>query len=203
MSYIKICGLTKEEDIEYVNKYKPDFVGFVFAKSKREVTKEVAKGLTKNLCSDILPIGVFVNESIVKICEIVNECKLSGVQLHGDENNIFINDLREKLPKTIIIKAVKVLSEMSVFDAYEISADYILFDSLRGGSGETFEWELIKNFKKDYFLAGGLHSENIGLALDKLNPYAVDISSGVELFGVKNEELIAEFILIVRGRNEK
>lgn len=198
MSKVKICGLTRLEDILAVNQYKPDYVGFVFAKSRRKVNAEQAKLLIENLDKGILPIGVFVDEMPEKVSQIAKECHLKGIQLHGNEDNIYIGTLKKELQNILIIKAVKVKDEASIMMANESKAHYILFDSLSGGSGLPFDWELIKDFKKDYFLAGGLHPENINSALVKLNPFTVDVSSGVETNGLKDESKIKDFILRVK-----
>lgn len=198
MSKVKICGLSRFEDILIVNKYKPDYVGFVFAESRRKVTKEQAKSFIESLDKSIIPVGIFVDENLENVIKIAKECNLKGVQLHGNEDNFYISALKERLPDVIIIKAIKIIDETSVFKANEYNADYILFDSVSGGSGLTFDWKLIKDYKKEYFLAGGLTLENINSALVKLNPFTVDVSSGVETNGFKDEEKIKDFILRVK-----
>jgi len=193
MSKVKICGLSRLEDILAVNKYKPDYVGFVFAESRRKVTKEQAKILIESLDKDILPVGVFVDESLENVIEIAKECSLKGVQLHGNEDNLYIENLRIELLDTFIIKVAK-----ATYNAENYSCDIILFDSANAGSGAVFDWDTIKNYKKNYFLAGGLNSDNINSALVKLHPFAVDVSSGVETNGFKDEEKIKDFILRVK-----
>jgi phosphoribosylanthranilate isomerase len=202
MSKVKICGLTRLEDILAVNKYKPDYVGFVFAESRRKVTKEQAKMLIEKLDKSIMSIGVFVDENLDNVISIAKECHLKGIQLHGSEDNFYLNTLKESLPNVIIIKAIKVIDKFSVLNANEINCDYILFDSASGGSGLTFNWELLKDYKKDYFLAGGLNPEIISSAVVKLNPFTVDISSGVESNGLKDEQKIKDFILQVRRMSD-
>ena len=197
MSRVKICGLTRFEDIFIVNQYKPDYVGFVFAESRRKVTKEQAKMLIKQLDKDIIPVGVFVDEYIANVVEITKECHLKGVQLHGKEDNSYIKNLRKELPDTFIIKAVKTTDNVENY-----LSDIILLDSANAGSGRVFDWETIKDYKKNYFLAGGLNGDNINSALVKLNPFAVDVSSGVETNGMKDESKIKDFILKVRRMND-
>ncbi len=185
MAKIKICGLKRLEDIEYVNITKPDYIGFVFAKSKRQIDIETAISLKERLNDDIKAVGVFVNEKIDKILEIENLNIIDVIQLHGDENDEYIKELRSK-------------TKLEIIKAYRDSkyADYSLFDNINPGSGETFDWKII-NSKKKYFLAGGINSSNIKEAL-KLNPYAIDVSSSVETNGVKDFNKIEEIVRIVR-----
>ncbi|MBQ3834688.1 MAG: phosphoribosylanthranilate isomerase, partial [Elusimicrobia bacterium] len=156
---IKICGLFRSEDIEYINEAKPDFVGFVFAKSHRQVSVETAEKLKKNLDKNILSVGVFVNEDMNKIAKICNKKIIDIVQLHGDENDNYIKKLRT-LINNKIIKAVKVKSGEDILRWRNCQADFLMFDA-GTGSGQTFNWNLIENFIKPYFLAGGINETNI------------------------------------------
>ena len=195
MVKIKICGLKRLEDIEIVNKYKPDYIGFVFADSKRKVSHDLASKLKDNLDSDIISVGVFVDASPEEILELYNDGIIEMAQLHGSENEEYINNLKEKTNcKLKIIKAIE-MSQDTRLSEYDMSkADYLLLDSGKG-SGKTFDWRLIRNdLKKEFFLAGGLDSSNVKEAIDKFNPYAIDLSSSLETDGFKDENKIKEIM---------
>lgn len=196
MTKIKICGLFREQDIDFVNKAKPDFAGFVFAKSHRQVSIETAENLKNKLDKNILSVGVFVNEDINKIAEICNKKIIDIVQLHGDEDDNYIKELR-KLCNNKIIKAIKVKSAEDILRWRNCQADFLMFDA-GTGSGQTFDWNLIENFIKPYFLAGGINETNIDEAL-KLKPYCIDVSSGVETNKVKDREKIFKIVRQVKS----
>jgi len=181
---IKICGLKREEDIFYANKYLPDYIGFVFAKSKRQISAEEARELKKLLNPKIKAVGVFIDEDIKNIIPLLKEKIIDIVQLHGNEDQNYIDALKKAFPAPVI-KAVRVGED---FVSPAVNADFILFDA-GGGSGKTFDWTKIKNYKKPFFLAGGLNADNIKEAA-KLKPFCVDLSSGVETDGKKDEEKI-------------
>ncbi len=188
MAKIKICGLKRLEDIEIVNKYKPDYIGFVFADSKRKVTNDLASKMKKNLDSSIKSVGVFVDEDIDEIIKLYDEGIIDIAQLHGLENEEYIKKLKQKSNYRLeIINAIEMSGEKDLLEYENSLADYLLLDSGKG-SGKTFDWRLIrKDLKKEFFLAGGLNSENISKAIEEFNPYAVDLSSGVETDGYKDE----------------
>ena len=188
MVKIKICGLTRPQDIEVVNLEKPDYIGFVFAESKRKVTPPQAVDLKKILSPDIISVGVFVNETVDNILYLVYNGVIDIIQLHGSEDEQYIEKLKMLTGKKII-KA----------NSNSYSADYLLFDNIMPGSGQTFDWDLIGEVSKPYFLAGGLNVENINEAIIKTAPFAVDSSSGVETGGVKDPVKIKEFIRRVRN----
>ena len=193
MAKIKICGLKRLKDIEIVNKYKPDYVGFVFADSKRKVTSEFAGQMKKNLDSSIISVGVFVDADIEEILKLYYDEVIDVVQLHGQENEEYINRLKQKSNYQLkIINAIE-MSDKKDLKAYDNSlADYLLLDSGKG-SGKTFDWRLIrKDLKKEFFLAGGLNAQNISEAIKEFNPYAVDLSSSLETNGYKDELKIKE-----------
>lgn len=202
MTKIKICGLKRYEDISYVNESLPDYVGFVFARSRRQVTREQALKLREGLMDGIIPVGVFVNESVDVVAGLVNDGIIDMAQLHGDESEEYINELRAKLKRGGIIKAVRVKDESDVISAGYSTADYILFDTYSkgeyGGTGMTFAWSVLKNFERPYFLAGGISSENVEEAVKSMSPYAVDVSSAVETDGIKDRDKIADIIKKVR-----
>lgn len=199
MVKIKICGLTNINDISYANEAMPDYIGFVFAKSKRQINFELAKELRKNLSASIKAVGVFVNEEIGIIKDLCDKNIIDLVQLHGDENKEYIKMLKKEISKPVI-KAIRVKNSLN---DVSFNTDYILFDTFSknqyGGSGESFNWSLVKNYKQPFFLAGGLNIENIENAIKIANPYCVDISSGVETNGVKDRGKMIEIVKKVRS----
>ncbi|MBP3543830.1 MAG: phosphoribosylanthranilate isomerase [Lachnospiraceae bacterium] len=199
---IKICGLQRKEDILYANMCMPDYVGFVFAKSRRRVTKEQAQWLRRELLDGIIPVGVFVNAPMDEIAELVRERIIDIAQLHGDETEEYIVKLRSLVPEAKIIKAVRVACAEAVRGCEETTADYLLFDAYtgnkRGGTGKTFDWELARGVKKPYFLAGGVSVENISNTSRMSGLYAVDVSSAVETDGYKDKEKMQRLVQAVR-----
>ena len=193
---IKICGLFRNEDIDFVNEAKPDFVGFVFAKSHRQVSIETAQKLRNKLDKNILSVGVFVNEDINKITEICNKNIIDFVQLHGDEDDKYISELRKVCNKKII-KAVKVKTGEDIIRWRNSLADWLMFDAGKG-EGKTFDWSILKNFIRPYFLAGGIKENNVEQAI-KLNPYCIDVSSGVETNKVKDKNKILNIVRSVKN----
>lgn len=203
LTKLKICGLRRAEDISYVNEYRPDYVGFVFAKgSKRRVTEDVAGGLKEKLSPDILAVGVFVNEDIDMITSLCEKGIIDVIQLHGDEDNGYIENLRKNLPKITIIKAIRVLCKEDVIKGNEYLADYLLFDTFsgkeQGGTGESFDWKLLNGINKPFFLAGGINESNVRDALKNVKPYGIDVSSGVETDGFKDRNKIRRIIDKIR-----
>ena len=200
MAKIKICGLKRLDDIEIVNKYKPDYIGFVFADSKRKVTSDLACKMKKNLDSSIKSVGVFVDEDIDVIIKLYDEGIIDIAQLHGLENEEYIKKLKQKSNyKLEIINSIEMSDEKDLLGYENSLADYLLLDSGKG-SGKTFDWRLIrKDLKKEFFLAGGLNSKNISKAIEEFNPYAVDLSSSVETDGYKDELKIKEVMEEVDG----
>ncbi|AOY75810.1 phosphoribosylanthranilate isomerase [Clostridium formicaceticum] len=199
MTAIKICGLTREEDIGYVNQLKPDYVGFVFAESKRKVTKEKAKNLIQGLEKQIKTVGVFVNTSIEEVKEIAAYCDLDILQLHGEENPSYINAFSQKVWKSFRIKNVDGLKQLEKYTTEGYLLDTYV-EGAYGGTGKTLDWTAIAPLpqNKPIILAGGLTPENVEGAVKILRPYAVDVSSGVESSGYKDYEKIEKFIRKVR-----
>lgn len=195
MKKIKICGLKRKEDIEYVNKYQPDYIGFVFAGKKRKLTYDQAVELKKYLIPSIQVVGVFVNEDISFVEKLVNNHVIDLVQLHGNETNEYIDSLKQKI-SVPLIKAISIKNDDSFNLHYDV--DYYLYDHGSGGTGESFDWSLLKEVDKPVFLAGGINLLNIDEALKK-NVYALDISSGVETDGFKDEGKIKEIVRRVRN----
>ena len=209
MVKVKICGMRRVEDIEMANKYNPDYIGFVFAESPRKVSYEQAKELSCLLSDEIVPVGVFVNEHMKLIVDLFKEGIIEIAQLHGDEDEKYIKDLKDKsieeTGKEIpVINAIEIKDDTDFNDTVlkwrDSLSDYFILDSGKG-SGKTFNWDLIDKdsefFKNSIFLAGGLNSENLTSAIEEFNPFAVDLSSSVETDGFKDEEKIKEIIEIV------
>lgn len=189
---VKMCGLRREIDIEYANRLLPDYIGYVFArKSKRYISPEQAAELTKLLDERITPVGVFVDESIENIISLVKNGTIRIAQLHGNENEEYIQALHKE--NVIVIKAFIIENEADCECAVNSSADHILLDSGMG-SGKPFDHRLLKNFKRPYFLAGGLDWESAGDAVRLLEPYALDVSSGIETDGFKDFKKMKEFM---------
>ena len=198
MVKIKICGIKRLEDIEMVNRYKPDYIGFVFADSKRKVSHDLAKELKNNLDSDIISVGVFVDSPQEEILELFEEGIIEVAQLHGSESEQYILDLKKKTNGELkIINAIEMTQEVDLLEYNDSNSDYLLLDSGKG-SGKTFDWSLIrKDIKKEFFLAGGLNSENVTHAVEEFNPYAVDLSSSLETDDVKDENKIKEIMEVI------
>lgn len=199
MTKIKICGLRRPCDIAYANELRPDYIGFVFAKkSSRYVSPETAAALRANLDRAICPVGVFVNEPPENIAGLLNDGTIKMAQLHGQEDETYIQALRG-LTKKPLIKAFSIRCAADAEAAVLSSADYILLDNGSGGTGKAFDWSLTEGVSRSYFLAGGLSADNVAQAIDEAHPYAVDVSSGVEKDKVKNPEKMRRFILAVRN----
>lgn len=202
MIKIKLCGLTRPCDIEWANEIKPDYIGFVFAKkSKRSASPELAAQLKSMLNPAIKAVGVFVNENIDTVAELLAAGTIDIAQLHGSEDEEYIAKLREKTDKTIF-KAFRIESAADVEKANASSADFVLLDSGNGGTGTVFDWQLLQGIKRPYFLAGGLNTENISCAVSALKPYGVDVSSGIETGGLKDRAKMADFTAKVRKEEE-
>lgn len=215
---VKMCGISKVETIPAIVDAKPDYMGLVFAPSKRQVTVDQAKilveelhrGYAKKYGSDtehdkngtIKTVGVFVNETVENLVTIANEANLDAVQLHGDEDEAFIQSLKERT-NVEVWKAVQIRSAADVEKWIDSSADMLLFDAYhkdeRGGTGEVFDWSSLDAFERPFMLAGGLDSTNVARAIRTVRPYGIDISSGIETNGVKDDEKIKAFTKIVKS----
>lgn len=205
---IKVCGLRRTEDIDYVNALKPDYIGFIFAKSRRRITTQEAINLKHILDENIKTVGIFVNEEIENVLDIAKSVNLDVVQLHGDENQEYIEELKlgfktQKI-KPEIWKAIRVKNKESLKKIELLEVDGILLDTYSseayGGLGESFDWRIVKDLKLDkkIILAGGLNIENVELAKNIVKPDIIDVSSGVEIDGFKDYEKMK--IFIERGR---
>lgn len=210
MTRVKLCGMMRLEDILAVNELKPEYIGFVFArKSRRYVSREQAKVLKGMLDPGVKAAGVFVNEAVECVADLLNEGIIDMAQLHGTEDEAYICQLRELIGRykgntlkedkdKFIIKAVQVKSEADVRNGEKSGADLVLFDA-GAGDGKVFNWKLLENVKRPYFLAGGLGPENVGDAVMRLRPFGVDVSSGIETDGVKDALKMAKFVTAVRN----
>ena len=223
---VKMCGISNVETIPAIIDAKPDYMGLVFAPSKRQVTVEQAKTLVEELYKQnvvgnnseveqtepvtsldtassetIKTVGVFVNETVENLLKIAEEVKLDVIQLHGDEDESFIQILKEQ-SNVEVWKAVQVRSAADAEKWIDSSADMLLFDAYhkdeRGGTGEVFDWSSLDEFERPFMLAGGLDSTNVARAIRTVRPYGIDISSGIETEGVKDNEKMKAFTNIVR-----
>ena len=215
---VKMCGISKVETIPAVVEAKPDYMGLVFAPSKRQVTVDQAKTLVEELHrgyaqkygSDtehdkndtIKTVGVFVNETVDNLVTIANEANLDAVQLHGDEDETFIQSLKERT-NVEVWKAIQIRTAADTEKWIDSSADMLLFDAYhkdeRGGTGEVFDWSSLDAFERPFMLAGGIDSTNVARAIRTVRPYGIDISSGIETNGVKDDEKITAFTKIVKS----
>lgn len=209
MAKIKICGLTRPEDIQMVNRTEPDYVGFVFAESRRQVSIEQAAVLRAHLRPGICPVGVFVNEEEDQICQIVEHGMIEVVQLHGQETPEQVRRLRQRLNRipirfpyrVLIMKAICMEPGHELDRWLDSEVDFLLLDTGSGGTGTTFDHELIARagqITKPWFLAGGMNPDNAKDAIERFHPYGIDVSSGVEIDGRKNNRKIESMIRSVR-----
>lgn len=202
---IKFCGIRRDEDAHLMNEFLPDYTGFVFAKSKRQVNLDAAKRLSEILDRRIKTVGVFVNEEIGAVAKIASEAGLFVVQLHGDEDRGYISALKSLLPKVEIWKAVRVSSAEDIRIAEGLGADMILLDSFSkeayGGTGKVANLDAIKESgitgRKKFFLAGGLCAGNLEGIVREIKPFGVDISSGIEENGFKSRDKIIQIMSIM------
>lgn len=199
MTKIKICGLTRKEDIDYVNALRPDYIGLVFAKwSKRAVTPAQAARLKALLDPAIQVVGVFVDEDFEQIRMLAENHIIDLVQLHGREDTAYVDRLKQTIDKPII-QAFPIETELDLVRANASLADLVLLDHGKGGSGQRFDWSLTRGMNRPFMLAGGLSPQNVGRAIEACRPYAVDASSGVETDGVKDYDKIKALIDTVRA----
>lgn len=241
MTRIKLCGLTRIQDIEIANKLKPEYIGFIFwDRSSRNVSAIQAARLKGKLDPEIKTVGVFVNAPAEQVISYYNVGIIDIAQLHGNENEEYIKKLHDAgltvikafkmkktgeninlagnanieipekptgnaitgIPEKPTGNAITETSEKSTDDviteAVKSSADYIMFDPGKG-EGATFNWQLIKGIKREFFLAGGLTPENIEKAVETVQPFAVDVSSGIETNGHKDPDKMAAFVKSTRA----
>ncbi|MFT3983322.1 MAG: phosphoribosylanthranilate isomerase [Lachnospiraceae bacterium] len=196
---LKICGLSRYQDMEAINVWSPDYIGFVFAKSRRQVTGEQAKELKKVLNPNITAVGVFAEQDPSMIIGLLLDGTIDIAQLHGQESEETVRRIQKEAGKPVI-KAISVKGSTNVQAFAESSAEYLLFDNGTGGTGEQFDWNLLKEIDKPWFLAGGIGLHNIREALGRY-PWAVDLSSGVETDGRKDAVKIEQIVKTVRKFN--
>lgn len=198
MTKIKMCGLSRESDIKMVNQLRPDYVGLIFVpSSKRYVSVAQSEQLKELLEPGIQKVGVFVNEKPEQILQLLKMGVIDLVQLHGQESREDIQRLKEQAGCPVI-KAFKVDNIQDIEMANKSNADFVLLDSGSGGTGRAFDWELLKEMRRDYFLAGGLDPLNVGEAVRRFHPFAVDVSSGIETNGKKDPKKMKAFAEAVR-----
>ena len=208
---VKMCGISKVETIPAVVEAKPDYMGLVFAPSKRQVTVEQAKILIEELHKQCInhydtkvvkTVGVFVNETLDNLVRIADTANLDAVQLHGDEDEAFIQSLKERT-NVEVWKAIQIRTAADTEKWIDSSADMLLFDAYhkheRGGTGEVFDWSSLDAFERPFMLAGGIDSTNVARAIRTVRSYGIDISSGIETNGVKDDEKITAFTKIVKS----
>ena len=208
---VKMCGISKVETIPAVVEAKPDYMGLVFAPSKRQVTVEQAEILVEELHKQCInhydtkvvkTVGVFVNETLDNLVRIADTANLDAVQLHGDEDEAFIQSLKERT-NVEVWKAVQIRSAADVEKWIDSSAEMLLFDAYhkdeRGGTGEVFDWSSLDAFERPFMLAGGIDSTNVARAIRTVRPYGIDISSGIETNGMKDDKKITAFTKIVKS----
>ena len=201
MTRIKMCGLRRPEDIEAAGELLPEYIGFVFFPgSKRYVAPETARALKAGLNPGIRTVGVFVDEKPETVAKLLSDGTIDLAQLHGSEDEAYLADLRKRTDKPLI-RAFRVRGAEDALRAQASSADEILLDA-GAGDGKTFDWSWLRQVKRPYFLAGGLTPENAGRAVRELNPYAVDVSSGIETGGFKDIVKMRAFVRAVRMENE-
>lgn len=201
MTRIKICGLKSEQDIRYANELKPDYIGFVFLKGrKRYVSPSWAAHLRQLLDPRIPAVGVFVNEPVENVISLLESGTIQMAQLHGNEEEAYCKKLKSSCSRQVI-KAFIIRSQEDVKKALAFPSDYLLLDNGLG-TGETFDWSLIRNIDRSFFLAGGLTCQNVVSAIRFSHPCAVDVSSGLETSDRKDYEKMRAFINTVRSHKE-
>ena len=199
MSRIKICGLRRPEDIAAVNEARPDYCGFIveYPKSRRSIDRTTLRELVRGLREKIVPVGVFVNATKELVAELLEEGTIQIAQLHGQESQEYIQELKVLTEKPLI-QAFSIKSKEDVERARESVADYILLDQGSGGTGKVFDWSLVGEDGRPYLLPGGLDVENLREAIGLLHPWAVDLSSSLEIDGMKDAGRICQAVEIVR-----
>ena len=195
---IKFCGLRHEEDVKYAASLDAGFMGFILSERfKRYIAPDKVARMKEFVPSSAKTVGVFVDEPMDYVVIAAKTAKLDMIQLHGTEDEAYIAEVKEKtgLP---VIKMIKPVSLNDIMAAQHSIADLILLDSGAGGTGKTFDWSLAESLERDYILAGGLNPGNVGEAVKRLKPFAVDVSSGVETEGIKDLEKMKAFASEVR-----
>lgn len=201
---LKLCGIRRKEDIDFINQYPPDYIGYVFAESRRRISASEAAALSSRLNKGVRTVGVFVNSPLSNLLDTAYTAKLSVIQLHGDEDAAFIQRLRKQWSGSIW-KAVRVRSANDIHSADQLPVDALLLDAFSpdayGGTGHTVPFDFVASHRpeKPFFLAGGLYANNVCKAIQTIHPYGIDISSGIETDGCKDLNKIKEIDHILRG----
>jgi phosphoribosylanthranilate isomerase len=200
MTKIKICGLYRPEDIQAVNAVQPDYAGFIvnFPKSHRNITPETLKALSAALSEEICPVGVFVDQPIEEIAQLQKQGVIQVAQLHGRETQADILKLKQLNGGKPVWKAFKIRSSEDLREAEGSAADMILLDN-GTGTGQSFDWSLLSDVSRPYFLAGGIQIDNLDQAIRTLHPYGLDVSSGAETDRKKDPQKIREIVRKVRN----
>lgn len=195
---VKICGLSRPEDIEAVNAAKPDYCGFIvnFPKSRRNVSPDTLRALRAGLDGSVTPVGVFVDQPVEDIAALLADGSIAVAQLHGQEDEAYIASLRTRTGRPIW-QAFQIRSMEDVERANQSTADLILLDAGQG-AGRTFNWTLLAGVTRPFALAGGLHTENIPLAM-RTNAVLLDVSSGAETDGKKDFQKIQTIVKMIQG----
>ena len=202
MTKIKLCGMMRMQDIETANRLHPDLIGFVFApKSKRYVTDKTASELRAALSDQILAAGVFVNEEISHVVRLLQQGVIDVVQLHGDEDEAYMKELR-RLTSAPFIKAFRIREREDLVKVRAFDENTTILLDAGSGDGMTFRWEWLKDADFDFYLAGGLTSVNVAAAVRNHHPYGVDVSSGIETNGQKDVRKMEDFVRTVRKEND-
>lgn len=207
---IKICGIRRPEDVDIVNTYRPDYIGFVFAPTWRQITVDTACSLKAQLHPEIKSVGVFVNQPIELLVETLTRGAAQFLQLHGQENASYEKELVHALaekgiknPEEHLIRAYRIRSAEDFDHIPDTRAPLLLLDAYSpdaiGGTGEAFDWTMIKNIEKPFFLAGGISAENVLDAMQSVQPFGIDASSSLETDKAKDREKIKLFIERIRN----
>ncbi|MCP1101579.1 phosphoribosylanthranilate isomerase [Aequitasia blattaphilus] len=198
MTKIKVCGIKRLEDVEYLNELMPDYAGFVFAQSSRQISKEEGSFLRSRLDGMIPVVGVFVNENPEVVLDCVEQGIVQMIQLHGEEGNNYIDFLR-RYSAVPIIKSISITKKEDMDSVRDSTADYVLLDNRSPGSGKKFNWDLVEKIERPFFLAGGISIDNVEESIHRFKPYGVDSSSSLETDGVKDKKKIKEFIRRIKN----
>ena len=198
---LKFCGLTRAQDIAAANAARPDYIGFVFAESRRRVTDAQAARLRAQLAAGIQAVGVFVRDDPTHIAALAHAGTIDLIQLHGGEDADYIAAVRRQTAAPIVY-AVRVRERADIDRAAALDVDYLLLDTyvkgVAGGSGQVFDWSLIGETEKPYFLAGGLTESNIPQAV-RTGADVLDLTSGIETDAVKDAEKMRRIAALVKG----
>lgn len=195
---IKFCGIRRLEDIRAVNRTRPDLAGFILVKGrKRYISPEKVCELRRELDPSVKAVGVFIDEDIEEVRKLLSEGIIDIAQLHGNESDEYIRELKSSTGATVI-KAIGIRNADDVRRAEASPADLVIVDSPGGGTGSTFDWDLLQKIERPYILAGGINADNITEAVERLHPYGVDVSSGIETDGFKDEDKMKAFMALIK-----